>query len=111
MTRMKPWYLRMPRVILFGSMKLLRECAVTIFESCWAAMLIFFCKDPKRIKRRKPESEGLKQAVSGELLAPIFARISGADEEEAHASLSGSRISVFTNAEEAVLAAVKGASA
>ena len=44
-------------------------------------------------------------------MAPVFARISGAEEEDAHALLAGSGISVFGSAQEAVLAAVRRASA
>jgi hypothetical protein len=44
-------------------------------------------------------------------MAPIYAKISGADEVEAHALLSGSGIQVFRTARDAVLAAVVGATA
>jgi succinyl-CoA synthetase beta subunit len=62
------------------------------------------------ITRTTDVAAGLRDVVSEAPMAPVFARISGADEEEAHALLVGSGISVFRTAQEAVLAAVKGAS-
>ena len=63
------------------------------------------------ITRTTDVAEGLKQALSEGAMAPIYARISGAEEEEARALLSGTPVSVFLTAREAVLAAVEGASA
>jgi succinyl-CoA synthetase beta subunit len=54
-------------------------------------------------------AEGMMRALSEAPTARIYARISGAEEEEAHALLSGSGISVFRTAQEAVLAAISGA--
>jgi succinyl-CoA synthetase beta subunit len=62
------------------------------------------------ITRTTDVAEGLVQALAHQPMAPVFARISGADEQEARALLANSRISVFRTAQEAVLAAVKGAS-
>ncbi len=62
------------------------------------------------ITRTTDVAEGLRAVVSERPMAPVFARISGAEEAEAHALLSGSGIGVFTTAQEAVLAAVRGAS-
>jgi succinyl-CoA synthetase beta subunit len=62
------------------------------------------------ITRTTDVAEGLKDVFSEAIMAPVFARISGAEEETARALLSGSRISVFKSAQEAVLAAVAGAS-
>jgi len=63
------------------------------------------------ITRTTDVAEGLKGVLAEEPIAPVFARISGAEEEEAHALLAGSGISVFGSANEAVLAAVKRVSA
>jgi succinyl-CoA synthetase beta subunit len=63
------------------------------------------------ITRTTDVAEGLMRALSEAPLAPIYARISGAEEEQARALLSGSGIQVFRTAQDAVLAAVKGASA
>jgi succinyl-CoA synthetase beta subunit len=60
------------------------------------------------ITRTTDVAEGLRAVVSEEAMAPVFARISGAEEEEARALLSGSGVRVFRTAQEAVLAAVKG---
>ena len=62
------------------------------------------------ITRTTDVAEGLKEALSEGPMAPVCARISGAEEVEAHALLLGSGISVFGSAEEAVLAAVEGVS-
>jgi succinyl-CoA synthetase beta subunit len=61
------------------------------------------------ITRTTDVAEGLKDVVSERLMAPVFARISGAEEAEAHALLEGSGIRVFSTAQEAVVAAVEGA--
>jgi succinyl-CoA synthetase beta subunit len=61
------------------------------------------------ITRTTDVAEGLKEVVSERLMAPVFARISGAEEAEAHALLEGSGIKVFRTAQEAVVAAVEGA--
>ena len=47
------------------------------------------------ITRTTDVAEGLRDVVSERPMAPVFARISGAEEEEARALLSGSGISVF----------------
>lgn len=60
------------------------------------------------ITRTTDVADGLRQVLSEGPMAPVYARISGAEEEEAHALLSGSRIPVFRTAQEAVLAAVEG---
>jgi hypothetical protein len=52
----------------------------------------------------------MKRVLSEGRMAPVYARISGAEEGEAHALLSGSGVSVFLTAQEAVSAAVKEAS-
>jgi succinyl-CoA synthetase beta subunit len=62
------------------------------------------------ITRTTDVVEGLRDVVYEMPIAPVFARISGAEEAEAHAILSESGIPVFRTAQEAVLAAVKGAS-
>lgn len=62
------------------------------------------------ITRTTDVAEGLRDVVSERAIAPVFARISGAEEAQAHAILEGSGIRVFQTAEEAVLAAVEGAS-
>ena len=63
------------------------------------------------ITRTTDVAEGMRQALSEGPMAPVYARISGAEDREAHALLSGSAILVFLTAKEAVVAAVKGASA
>lgn len=55
-------------------------------------------------------AEGLRAIVAERPMAPVFSRISGAQEAEARALLSGSGVLVFSGAGEAVLAAVRGAS-
>jgi len=60
------------------------------------------------ITRTTDVAEGLKDVLSERPMAPVFARISGAEEDEARALLSGSRVSVFRTAQEAVVAAVRG---
>ncbi|HEV2389748.1 MAG TPA: ATP-grasp domain-containing protein [Nitrososphaerales archaeon] len=62
------------------------------------------------ITRTTDVAEGLRAVVAERPMAPVFARISGAEENEARALLSGSGVRVFSGAREAVLAAVKGAS-
>jgi succinyl-CoA synthetase beta subunit len=62
------------------------------------------------ITRTTDVAEGLKDVLSEGPMAPVCARISGAEEEEAHAMLSRSGISIFRTAQEAVLAAVEGVS-
>jgi succinyl-CoA synthetase beta subunit len=62
------------------------------------------------ITRTTDVAEGLKDVYSEGPMPPIFARISGAYEEAARALLSGAGISVFRTAQEAVAAAVRGAS-
>jgi len=62
------------------------------------------------ITRTTDVAEGLRGVLSEEPMAPVCARISGADQEEAHALLSGSGILVFGSAQEAVLAAVEAVS-
>jgi succinyl-CoA synthetase beta subunit len=62
------------------------------------------------ITRTTDVAEGLRDVHSEGQMAPVFARISGVDEDEARALLSGSGISVFRTAQEAVTAAVEGAS-
>ena len=51
-------------------------------------------------------AEGLKDVIAEAAMAPVFARISGAEEEDARAMLSRSGIPVFDTAQDAVLAAV-----
>jgi len=58
------------------------------------------------ITRTTDVAEGLRDVVSEQPMAPVFARISGAEEAEARALLSGSGIPVYATAQEAVLAAV-----
>ncbi len=60
------------------------------------------------ITRTTDVAEGLKDVVSEGKIAPVFARISGAEEADAHALLEGSGIQVFKTAQEAVAAAVGG---
>ncbi len=60
------------------------------------------------ITRTTDVAEGLMAVVAEGPMAPIFARISGAEEAEARAALSGTEISVFPTAQEAVLAALDG---
>jgi succinyl-CoA synthetase beta subunit len=62
------------------------------------------------ITRTTDVAEGMRDVHSEGPMAPVFARISGVDEEEARALLLGSGISVFRTAQEAVAAAVEGAS-
>jgi len=62
------------------------------------------------ITRTTDVAEGLKDVISEAPMAPVFARISGAEEAEARALLSGSGLPVFRTAQEAVLAAVTGVS-
>ncbi len=62
------------------------------------------------ITRTTDVAEGLRDVLAEAPMAPVFARISGAEEEEARSLLAGSGISVFRSAQEAVLAAVRGAS-
>ena len=59
------------------------------------------------ITRTTDVAEGLVRALSQAPIAPVYARISGAEEEEAHALLSGSGVQVFRTSREAVLAAVR----
>jgi succinyl-CoA synthetase beta subunit len=63
------------------------------------------------ITRTTDVAEGLMLVPSEVRGARIYARISGAEETEAHALLSGTGIQVFRTARDAVLAAVQGASA
>ena len=61
------------------------------------------------ITRTTDVAEGLMAVLSEREMAPVFARISGAEEEEARRLLSRSGgIRVFPTAQEAVSAAVKG---
>jgi succinyl-CoA synthetase beta subunit len=62
------------------------------------------------ITRTTDVAEGLRAVLAEEPMATVFARISGAEEEEAHALLSGSGVTVFPTVDEAVLAAVKAVS-
>lgn len=62
------------------------------------------------ITRTTDVAEGLRDVLAEGRMPHVFARISGAEEEEAHALLSGSGISVYMTAQEAVLAAIEGAS-
>ncbi|HVC27837.1 MAG TPA: ATP-grasp domain-containing protein [Nitrososphaerales archaeon] len=62
------------------------------------------------ITRTTDVAEGLRAVVSERPMVPVFARISGAEEAEAHALLSDSGVPVFRTAQEAVLAAVRGVS-
>jgi succinyl-CoA synthetase beta subunit len=59
------------------------------------------------ITRTTDVAEGLRDVLAEEPIAPVFARISGAEEAEAHALLAGSGIPVFRTAQEAVAAAVR----
>jgi succinyl-CoA synthetase beta subunit len=59
------------------------------------------------ITRTTDVAEGLRDVLAEEPMAPVFARISGAEEAEAHSLLAGSGIRVFRTAQEAVSAAVK----
>jgi len=59
------------------------------------------------ITRTTDVAEGLKDVFSERPMAPVFARISGAEEAAAHALLEGSGVRVFRTAQEAVLAAVE----
>jgi len=61
------------------------------------------------ITRTTDVAEGLRDVISELPMAPVFARISGAEEAEARALLSGSGIPVYSTAKDAVLAAVEGA--
>ncbi|MDA4116368.1 MAG: acetate--CoA ligase family protein [Thaumarchaeota archaeon] len=58
------------------------------------------------ITRTTDVAEGLIDVVSERPMVPVFARISGAEEAEARALLSGSGVPVYATAQEAVLAAV-----
>ena len=58
------------------------------------------------ITRTTDVAQGLKEVADDQQKSRIFARISGAEEDEAHALLMGSGIQVFRTAQEAVLAAV-----
>lgn len=62
------------------------------------------------ITRTTDVAEGLQAVLAEREMAPVFARISGAQEDEARTLLSRSGVRVFGSAQEAVLAAVKGAS-
>jgi len=62
------------------------------------------------ITRTTDVAEALRDVVFEKPMAPVFARISGAEEAEARALLSGSGLPVFRTAQEAVLAAVTGVS-
>jgi len=53
-------------------------------------------------------AEGLRNVLSEKPMAPVFARISGEDEEDALALLAGAGIKVFRASKDAVAAAVKG---
>jgi len=59
------------------------------------------------ITRTTDVAQGLKEVAADQPKSRVFARISGAEEDEAHAILLGSGIQVFRTAQEAVLAAVK----
>ena len=59
------------------------------------------------ITRTTDVAEGLREVLAEGTMPPVFARISGAEEEEAHALLSASGISVYLTAQEAVLAAIE----
>lgn len=61
------------------------------------------------ITRTVDVAEGLIAVVSEGDVKPVFARISGAEEEKARELLSGSRVRLFGTAKEAVDAAVSGA--
>ncbi len=63
------------------------------------------------ITRTTDVADGLKDVLAEGPIAPVFARISGAEEAEARAMLARPGISVFSAANDAVLAAVKEASA
>jgi len=63
------------------------------------------------ITRTTDVAEGLVRALDDAQMAPVYARISGADEEDARALLSRTGVQVFRTAREAVLAAVTGARA
>jgi succinyl-CoA synthetase beta subunit len=63
------------------------------------------------ITRTTDVAEGLRDVISERPTALVFARISGAEEAEARALLSGSGVPVYGTAQEAVLAAVEGAKA
>jgi succinyl-CoA synthetase beta subunit len=62
------------------------------------------------ITRTTDVAQGLKEVAADQQKSRVFARISGAEEKEAHALLLGSGIQVFRTAQEAVLAAVKDVS-
>ncbi|MDV3277453.1 MAG: succinate--CoA ligase subunit beta [Nitrososphaerales archaeon] len=59
------------------------------------------------ITRTTDVAEGIKDVLAGGPVKPVFARISGAEEEEAKQLLSGSKVKLFRTAQEAVEAVVK----
>jgi succinyl-CoA synthetase beta subunit len=63
------------------------------------------------ITRTTDVAEGLRDVIAEQPMVPVFARISGAEEAEARALLSGSGVRVYPTAREGVLAAVEGAKA
>ncbi len=63
------------------------------------------------ITRTTDVAEAVKEVLSeAPMMVPIFARISGVEEEEARSLLAASGVRVFSTAREAVTAAVKGVS-
>ena len=59
------------------------------------------------ITRTTDVAEGLRDVLAEQPMAAVYARISGAEEEEAHALLAEASVAVFRTAQEAVAAAVK----
>ena len=60
------------------------------------------------ITRTTDVAEGIRAVLSSGPVRPLYARVSGAEEEEARKLLSGSPVKLYRTAPEAVLAVVKG---
>jgi len=61
------------------------------------------------ITRTTDVAAGLKNVIGEGPMQPVYARISGAEEEEAKKTLAGTAIKLYPNAPEAVRAVVSGA--
>jgi len=61
------------------------------------------------ITRTTDVAAGLKNVITEEPMQPVYARISGAEEDEARRLLEGTAIRLYATAPEAVAAVVKGA--
>ena len=59
------------------------------------------------ITRTTDVAEGIKEVLSRGGVKPIFARVSGAEEEEAKKMLQGTQVKLYRTAQEAVEAAVR----